>query len=70
VIALDERLAAVAQDLVATFPGCTVPMANELVRGVAAQCDTAPIQDFVPVLTNHICRERLQRAERNTTSTA
>jgi hypothetical protein len=61
---LNERLTAVAHDLTMRFPDCTPPMANELVQSVAAQFDTAPIQDFVPVLTAHICRARLQRAER------
>jgi hypothetical protein len=57
---LDERLATLAQELVIRFPECTLLMANELVSSVAAQFETAPIQDYVPVLTARICRERLR----------
>jgi pyruvate kinase len=60
----DDRLTALARDLTVRFPDCTLPIANELVRNVAAQFEAAPIQDFVPVLTNHICQDRLQQAKR------
>jgi hypothetical protein len=59
---MDERLESVVEDLVAHVDGCTPATARALVRTVAAQFDDAPIQDFVPVLTAKICRDRLHLA--------
>jgi hypothetical protein len=56
---MDERLELVAQNLAADFDECSPASARALVKTVAAQFEGAPIQDFVPVLTAKICRDRL-----------
>jgi hypothetical protein len=56
---MEARLESVVEDLVSHVHGCTPARARTLVRTVAAQFDHAPIQDFVPVLTAKICRDRL-----------
>lgn len=59
---LEDRLVPIASDLVVRFRGCSLAKAQELVRSVASEFEGAPVQDYVPVLTAHICRERLRAA--------
>jgi hypothetical protein len=57
----DERLLPVVDDLIAHYPDCNRREARLMVESVAAQFDDAPIQDYVPLLTATICRDRLRR---------
>ena len=67
-IPLDEPLAAIAESLRERFHHVAAPTIRHLVHDVAAEFHDARIKEYVPVLTAHICRDRLLGASRASSS--